>query len=467
MADAFSLRWKLDQPFVHMSRSEEIHALLTIEPNTAVLADPSAGGTLPTHLFVLVDVSGSMDFLMRHDPKATTVGERITEGRAAVSVQSEVPSRREMACQVVRRMVECLSPSDLLTVLGFDDKLHVLANSVRPTSVFDVNTALHGLERVGGGGTVAGVALEQVQHILAAQPPAGMTTKIILLTDGEDDQPQRAAEAAGVLAQALGVPLAAFGMGECKVSFLVELARLTLAGSFHHIRDEKDAEQLFQQTVNAQKNVVATNAVLKLWLSPDMHVRELYRTRPEILFIGDLQPGAGNMVELALEQLEKGKAYEFLFRCLVPQRGAGQRFRLAKATLSYDLPAWNRAAETVETNIIVEYTDSEEQARQRSGDVRRVLARAEVQRQVLFLQTKIDALRQNAAGLQDRVVVAKLLAALIQKLDDLGDRVMANQYRTIQSEYQKNGTISQDMLNRSLAASSRAEEVMVAQDVDF
>jgi hypothetical protein len=273
------------------------------------------------------------------------------------------------------------------------------------------------------------------------------------------------------------VPLAAFGMGECKVAWLAELARATMAGSFHHLCDENDAEQLFAQAVSGQKNVVATNAVLQLWLSPDLHVRDLYRTRPEILYIGDLQPDPSNVLALPLEQLEKGKAYEFLFSCLVPRRtlspqpgkgvGEGQRFRVAKAKLVYDLPSLGRTGETIETNIVVEYTASEEQARQRSGDVRRVLARADVQRQLLYLQTKIDAFKQGKGSGQDQGVVAKLLDTLICKLDALGDTAAANQYRTLQAEFTNNGTISQEMLNRSLAASSRAEEVIVAQDIDF
>jgi lambda repressor-like predicted transcriptional regulator len=44
---------------------------------------------------------------------------------------------------------------------------------------------------------------------------------------------------------------------------------------------------------------------------------------------------------------------------------------------------------------------------------------------------------------------------------------MANQYRLMLDELQKKGTISQEMLNRSLAASSRAEEMIIAQDIDF
>jgi Ca-activated chloride channel family protein len=466
MAEAFSVRCKLDQPTILVGRSEEIHALVTVEPNTAVLGTSVAPPALPAHLFALVDVSGSMDYLMRHDPAATTLGRQLTEGRDSVSVTSTVPSRREVAALVVHRLIEGLGHDDRLTLIAFDNRPYLLASGLAPANRNELREALVQLGRVGGGGTAAGAALEMVRHQLAAVPEQGRACKLILLTDGEDDEPDRARAEVTTLAKEPGLPLAAFGMGECKVAFLAELARATLAGGFYHVRDDNDAGQLFQQAVSAQKNVVATNATLKLWLSPDLLVRDLYRTRPEILYVGDLKPDEQNVVALPLEQLERGKGYEFLFRCLVPPRGAGQRFRLAKATLTYDLPAWTRS-ETVEANIVVEYTDSEEQARQRSGDVRRVLARAEVQRQVLFLQGKIDALERGAATAQERSLVAKLLDALVRQLDGLGDTAMANQYRTLQTEFLQSGTISQEMLNRSLAASSRAEEVIVAQDIDF
>ena len=39
MAEAFFLRAKLDRPFVEEGRPEEVFALLTIEPNAAVLTN--------------------------------------------------------------------------------------------------------------------------------------------------------------------------------------------------------------------------------------------------------------------------------------------------------------------------------------------------------------------------------------------------------------------------------------------
>jgi hypothetical protein len=165
--------------------------------------------------------------------------------------------------------------------------------------------------------------------------------------------------------------------------------------------------------------------------------------------------------------MERGKGYEFLFRCTVPKRQASQRFRVAKATLAYDLPAQGRKGESVEANIVEEYTADAERARERSGDVRRALARAEVQRQILFVQAKADLLNQGQGSERDRALVANVLRTLVQKLEEFGDHAMANQFRQMQEELQQKGTISQDMLNRSLAASSRAEEVIVARDIDF
>jgi Ca-activated chloride channel homolog len=466
MADAFRMRWKLDQPYLLADRPEEVYALIAIEPNPQALAEGGNCG-LPTHLFVLVDVSGSMDYLMRHDPSATTIGKQVTEGRAAVSVVSTVPSRRETAALVVDRLISQLEPDDRVTLIAFDHEAYILAAGLAPTQRGEIEKALKQLQAIGGGGTVVANAFEAVQRLLGRQPEPERTCKLVLLTDGEDDEVDRARLIAHALATDFRTPLTAFGMGECKVAFLAELARLTLAGNFNHVRDEKDAEQFFQQAVLSQKNVIATNAVLKLWLSPEMHVRDFYRTRPEILYVGDVLPDSTHMVNLPLQQMEKGKAYEFLFRCLPPNKAPGQRFRLAKATLTYDLPAQQLVGATHEANIVVEFTASEEQARQRSGDVRRTLARAEVQRQVLFLQAKIDALRSTPGDGRDRSLVAKMLDSLVRRFEELGDTAGANQYRTLQAEFTRSGTISQEMLNRSLAASSRAEEVVVAQDIDF
>jgi hypothetical protein len=468
MPDAFTLRWKLDRPYLEPDKPADVYTLLTIEPGPGLVAPAGAPpAPLPTHLILLVDVSGSMNVLVRFDPNAQKIGEGVTEGKASQRVVSDVPSRREMACEVVQRMAERLQSSDLLTLIAFDDNAYVLARAINPDAMDLLGPALQKLARVGGGGTSAGQAFTELRNILSSVDDSPRTRKLVLLTDGEDEKPTSALALARAVGHEFRLPIVAFGTGECKVAFLTELAKTSLAGAFNHIRDENAARQLFGQAVQSQKNVQATNAQLQLWLSPDLQVRELYRTRPEILFVGDLSPDAQNLVQLRLEQMERGKAYEFLFRCTLPARAAGQRFRIAKAILTYDLPGQGLTAQKQEVNIVIEYTSDAARAAERSGDVRRVLARAEVQRQVLFLQSRIDLLQHGGGTPRDRAVVAKLLTALIAKFEEFGEQAQVNQYRGMQEEFLRKGTISQEMLNRSLAASSRAEEIVVAQDIDF
>ncbi len=467
MAEAFFLHWKVSQPFIYHNKPDSVHILLTIEPNPAVLGNLGTGSSLPVNLIVLVDVSASMNYLVRFDPNARLGEKLLTEGQASRGVESSVPTRRQAACDVVTRLAESLGDDDSLTLVAFDDQAHVLANAVTGRSRAQLRGTIHRLAEVGGGGTSLGRGLQAVRKYLPSGNTSPQTRKVIVFSDGEDQEPALALSEAKHLGQVHGVPIVAFGTGECKVAFLTELVKSSLGGSFNHIRDEADAGQLFAKVLSGQKNVQATGAVLRLWLSPEVHVSELYRTRPEILYVGDPQPDAANLVELRLEQMEKGKAYEFLFRCAVPGRPAGQRLRLAKATLEYDLPALQRVREHGETNIVVEYTADEQRARQRSGDVRRALTRAEVQRQVLYLQNKVDLVRQGRAGVPQTTEVANLLQVLIQKFEEFGDLATANQYRQMQEEFRARGTISQEMLNRSLAASSVAEEIVVAQDIDF
>jgi len=465
MSDAFSLRWKLDRPCLEENTPGDVYALLTIEPNASALASAPAG-TIPTHLILLVDVSESMDVLVRRDPNAQKVGAASAEGKAAQRVVSDVPSRREMACDVVQKMVERLQGDDMLTLIAFDHKPYILAQAMSPNDMDNVWKAIQQLNTVGGGGTAMGTAFDSVRDVLTAIDDAPRTRKLVLLTDGEDDKPDGALASAKSVGWDFRLPIVAFGTGECKVAFLTDLAKTSLAGAFNHIRDEQAAQQLFGQAVKNQKNIQATNVQLQLWLSPELQVRELYRTKPEILFVGDLEPDGNHLVTLRLEQMERGKAYEFLFRCSLPGRPANQRFRIAKATLTYDVPSMNKTAEKLESNIIVESTADAHRAQERSGDVWKVLSRAEVQRQVLFLQGKIDVLK-SGGNQRDREIVAKLLEALIKKFEDFGDQATANQYRTMKEEFTRKGTISQEMLNRSLAATSRAEETITTQDIGF
>ncbi|MCX7408971.1 MAG: VWA domain-containing protein [Planctomycetales bacterium] len=466
MAEEFLLECKLDQPAVLNGRSADVYSLVTIKPNGARLGsllESSGGASLPAHLIVIVDVSGSMNTLIEPDPHARIVGSATVEGRTMTEVVASVPSRRMVAVNVVRRLVERMEPSDRMTLVAFDEGAYPLAKGLSRGRELD--DAVRQLVDVGGGGTSLGLAFGAVKKSLTGAESRSETRRIVLLTDGEDSDEDSALREATQLGEEFRLPIFALGTGDSRADFLMKVCGTTLGGAFDNLKNEREAEDCFDKVFTGQKNILATNVSLQLWLSPEIFVRELYRTKPEVLFVGDMQPDAGNTVSIPLEYMERGKVYEVLFRSTVPARDAG-RFRLAKATLTFDVPALGVTGGRVEANIAIESTADEARTLMRTGDVRRVITQAETQRQLLFLQEKRDLLERGQATAKDKNVVAKLLDALVKKFEEQGDQANLNIYRQMRDDYVRQGTITQEMMNRSLAASSKVEGAIAVQEVD-
>ncbi len=466
MAEEFLLECKLDQPAVLNGRSADVYSLVTIKPNGARLGsllESSGGASLPAHLIVIVDVSGSMNTLIEPDPHARIVGSATVEGRTMTEVVASVPSRRMVAVNVVRRLVERMEPSDRMTLVAFDEGAYPLAKGLSRGRELD--DAVRQLVDVGGGGTSLGLAFGAVKKSLTGAESRSETRRIVLLTDGEDSDEDSALREATQLGEEFRLPIFALGTGDSRADFLMKVCGTTLGGAFDNLKNEREAEDCFDKVFTGQKNILATNVSLQLWLSPEIFVRELYRTKPEVLFVGDMQPDAGNTVSIPLEYMERGKVYEVLFRSTVPARNAG-RFRLAKATLTFDVPALGVIGGRVEANIAIESTADEARTLMRTGDVRRVITQAETQRQLLFLQEKRDLLERGQATAKDKNVVAKLLDALVKKFEEQGDQANLNIYRQMRDDYVRQGTITQEMMNRSLAASSKVEGAIAVQEVD-
>jgi Ca-activated chloride channel family protein len=466
MAEEFILDWKVDQPAVLTGRREEVFTLVTVRPNLSKLGPLLEGvqTALPAHLIVVVDVSGSMQLLIRDDPYAKILGSTTSEGNAVQMVQTNVPSRLEVAIHTVEQLTKRMGPDDRMTLIGFDHEAHPMITAA-PAGA-ELSNAIQRLADTGGGGTSMGRGLASAVPALRNSNAGNATRKIVVLTDGEDQDVDLALQQARLIGSEHHVPIHAFGTGESNGPFLTDICKTTLGGGFNNIADEKDAARLFDEVLQGQKNTLATNVKLTLWLSPEILVQELYRTRPEILYVGKLRPNAENQIEVNLEYMERGKVYEFLFRCEVPARDAG-RFRLGKATLAYDIPALSLAGQKADANIVVEYTTDVERAQVRVGDVRRTIAQAEVQRQVLFMQEKRDLIESGRATEQDKAVVARLLDNLIQKFEEFGDQMNRNAYAKVRDEYRSKGTISQQTLNQSLASSSKVAEQVAVQEVDF
>lgn len=461
--EEFLLSAKTDQPNVLSSEPEtELYGLVTIRPNPAVLKGLIEGGVpaLPMHLVLVLDVSGSMNALMRDDPKARKVGTATIDGLEATIVESNVPTRKMVIANVARRMVGKLGAEDLISIVAFDHQAYELAARVPGNAPERALRAIDRLADEGGGGTQLKSGLDRARRLLGDAQKDSHTRKVVVLTDGEDGAPEEAVAEARGLAGSRAV-VDALGCGDYRHDFLFELTKPGGGQSFK-INDEHGAEEFFDQILTGQKDILATRVELALWVTPEMQVSDVYRTKPDILFLGELAPGSDNVIRAPIENMVRGKVYEYLVKATVPSRPPGGRVRILKATLRYGIPALNLERAEGSVNLAIEYTEDRNRASERDGEVKHVFNQAEIQRQLLFLAEKRKAIESGSANDRDRRTVAKLIAKIIEKYERMGDQVNMNLYEAMRTEYERSGKISQDMLNASLAASSRAEETTAA-----
>ncbi|MEJ7591767.1 MAG: hypothetical protein WKF77_09475 [Planctomycetaceae bacterium] len=133
MSEEFIIECKVDQPSIRANQPASVYSLVTIRPNTAILAalmEKTSDTPLPSHLIVVVDVSGSMGCLIEDDPDARIVGESNVEGNLTTVVESSKPSRRMVATNAVRLLVERMQPDDRMTLIAFDHLEYQLADAL-------------------------------------------------------------------------------------------------------------------------------------------------------------------------------------------------------------------------------------------------------------------------------------------------------------------------------------------------
>src|SRR5439155_18635548 len=177
------------------------------------------------------------------------------------------------------------------TLVAFDHQAYVLVAGVPGSRKDDLRKAADALGDVGGGGTALGRAFQTVLKAVGTGRDDG-TRRLVLLTDGKDQEPDLALEQAHAVGTQNHIPINAFGTGECRADFLKQVAQAS--GAFDYIFHEEEAEQCFDRVFRSQQNILATKTTLSLWLSPEIFVQELYRTRPEILYVGAMKPDDNN-----------------------------------------------------------------------------------------------------------------------------------------------------------------------------
>lgn len=230
-----------------------------------------------------------------------------------------------------KRVIDTLTPQDIVSIVLFDDTVQVLVPATAATDKQALKNQIDGI--VEAGGTAMSGGMQAGLDELKRNAGADRVSSMLLLTDGQtwgDEQTCRTL--AHQLAQA-NVRITALGLGaEWNEKLLDDVAEVT-GGVSDYIADPEKITSFFQRAVRSAQGTVAQDARLLLRLVQDVTPRSVHRTAPVIANLG-YQPISQNEVSVKLGNLETGMPAGLVVDLMLPPRAAGS-FRVAQAELHY------------------------------------------------------------------------------------------------------------------------------------
>jgi len=313
-----------------------------------LLPSPEASRTRPhVNLAVVVDTSGSM-----REPAPGTQPEIIP--MAPVTVDGTTynatyrgASKLNVAGDAVRRLLESphLQPSDVVSLIKFDDESQVLASGPVGVERDRLNAAVDQLAEFSGG-TQMGKGLALAERELSLESDAVET--VLLLTDGLAVDEEECRRATAALAN-LRARIVALGVGEeYNEDLLAELCSTT-SGKPYDFRDMTVLPDIFESELGSATRQVISDVQLTVKTVRDVRLISATRVYPSV---ADLDPSHS---PLSLGSLEAGDHTIFILELDVPERPA-VRARLAQISLTYWLAAERYRGEIAPVDLPVEFT---------------------------------------------------------------------------------------------------------------
>lgn len=250
-----------------------------------------------------------------------------------------------------RRLIETLTPDDVVAIVIYDDTVQTL---VPATPASDKAALLAAIDTiVESGGTAMSLGMQAGQAELQKHAGADRIGHMLLLTDGQtwgDEEVCRTI--ARDLGQA-GVRITALGLGaEWNEKLLDDLAELT-GGSSDYIAEPAQIETFFQRAVRSAQGTAATEARLLLRLVKEATPRAVHRATPTIANLG-YQPIGESEVAVKLGDLVYGQTNSVVIDLMLPPRAAGS-FRMAQAELHY-MPVGQGGEQVVKQDVLLSFS---------------------------------------------------------------------------------------------------------------
>ncbi len=229
-------------------------------------------------------------------------------------------ARLERVQAAARLAVSRLSPGDVLSIVAFSDRAHVVVPAEVNREPHELLHAINDIEPTGGTeifqGLVAGV------RELMKMPVARYTNHLMLLTDGhtygdEEQCLQLAREAVQ-----RGIAFSAFGIGtDWNDTFLDELVAPS-GGYSTYIEDPADLIDYLQKQLQELATVYAKSVHLQLTLPPNVYCKDVFKLAPFA------QPLAFDEREFSLGAVESARPLSVLLELGIRATTVGESFQI-------------------------------------------------------------------------------------------------------------------------------------------
>ena len=252
----------------------------------------------------------------------------------------------------VKLVVDHMLPTDFVSVVIFDDNVHVVVPAQPAGDKERIKGMIEGIRD--GGGTAMSLGMNIGLMELKKNASAQTVNRMILLTDGvtygDADRCRRIADDAG----AAGVGIYPLGIGaDWDEDLLDNIGQRSSGMPAEFIRRPDDALTIFEQQLQSAAAVSVRNAQLTLRLTAGVMPKRAVKVLPLISEMSQA-PLSDREAVIPIGDIERNAPPAVLFELLVENRPAGT-FRIAQAELSYDVPGGG--TEKVRADAVVTFTN--------------------------------------------------------------------------------------------------------------
>ena len=253
--------------------------------------------------------------------------------------------------QATRRVIETLTPQDIVSIVIFDDTVQVVTSATLASDRALLLSQIDTIEEAGG--TAISLGMQAGQAELQKNLSPERINHMLILTDGQTWGDE---ETCRTIARSLGqadVRITALGLGaEWNEKLLDDLAEFS-EGTSDYIADPAQIDSFFQRTVRAAQGTAARDVRLLLRLVREASARAVHRVSPSIANLG-YQPIGESEVAVRLGDLVYGATSSVVLDLMLPSRATGS-FRIAQAELHYT-PLGGQGEQVIKQDILLEFT---------------------------------------------------------------------------------------------------------------